>query len=308
MIRVAICIPTYQRPHGLDRLLESLSRLHFKKQAEPDVKIIVVDNDNAGTATSVVERWKAKLPWEVEYDIEPQRGIASARNRLVTLAEDVDFIAFIDDDEVTHVGWLDELLYTQDRYHSDIVVGPVLPRFEVDPPKWVLEGEFFERETYAEGEVLDGAATGNMLISKRVLSWVEGPFDKRMDLSGGEDSLLSMSLFRLGARIVFANRAIVEEFIPASRMTLGWICQRAYRGGNTYSLCRRYIEESNTWVFERVLKGLCKISLGFLLLFPSIVRGRAASVKALKFISLGAGDLSGILGKRYFEYKRIHGR
>ena len=142
MIRIAICIATFQRPQGLSRLLESLSNLCFEKQDEPSIKIIIVDNDTTGTAKPVVEHWRNKLRWTLVYEIEPRRGISYARNRLVALAKDIDFVAFIDDDEVAVDCWIDELIYTQKKYQAG--VGSSLEVIQADTELQRAQGSYFQ--------------------------------------------------------------------------------------------------------------------------------------------------------------------
>jgi len=307
MKTVAICIATYKRPQGLKRLLRSLSELRLKEHSDVAIQIIVVDNDEFHTAREIAHQWRALSPWPVTYDVEPKRGISHARNRLVRLATGNQFIAFIDDDEIAHPCWLDELLSAQERFRSKIVAGPVVPRFEIDPPTWILNGRFFERRQHRDGELMDFAGTGNVLIKTSVMENRANPFDARLALSGGSDTLFFLRLSSKGVRIAYTSKAKVEEFVPPSRMTVGWLCKRAYRGGNTYNICKHIIDDSKRWIPKRVLKGAVRIAMGTLLLFPAIFFGRIAFVKALTTISDGAGGLAGIAGKKYLEYERIHG-
>jgi glycosyltransferase involved in cell wall biosynthesis len=307
MKTVAICVATYKRPQGLERLLGSLSQLHLDRNSDTAIRVVIVDNDEDQSARGVVQQWKALSPWPVHYDVEPKRGISHARNRLVSLAADSEFIAFIDDDEIADPHWLTELLSAQKRFGSEIVVGPVVPRFEVDPPTWLLKGRFFERKQYREGEFMDYAGTGNALIATRIIREIPNPFDARLALSGGSDTLFFLRLTSCGNKIAFTTKAIVQEFVPPTRMTIGWLCKRAYRGGNTYNICRRLLEESGRWIPKRFLMGLIRIVLGSLFFFPAVLAGRIALVRALTVISEGAGGLAGIVGKKYLEYERIHG-
>ncbi len=308
MPKVAICVATYRRLQGLNRLLESLSCLRFQKHGEPSITVIIVDNDASGTARSVVEPWKIKLPWPLIYDIESRRGISFARNRLVSLSKDTDFIAFIDDDEVADANWLDELLRVQKRYQADVVTGPVLPRFQFDPPAWAVKGRFFERPRRATGTLLRFSATGNVLIKRGLLSQLEGPFVEHLALQGGEDTLMFRKLHeQLGARIVWANDAIAEELVPKSRATPKWLFQRAYSNGNALAFCERYFSHSNSWIVMRGVKGMGRIAQGTLLLVTAPFIGREATIRAICFICHGAGSINGIFGNAYAEYRTIHG-
>ena len=75
MVEVSVCIATRGRPAGLARLLESLAG----QQGAPPFETVVVDNDPAGSARAVTERFSDRLA--IVYDIEPVPGVSSARNR-----------------------------------------------------------------------------------------------------------------------------------------------------------------------------------------------------------------------------------
>ena len=58
---LAICIATHKRPVGLERLITDLQALTFERCAEPEIEIVVVDNDPAcsakgGTAHGTVDK------------------------------------------------------------------------------------------------------------------------------------------------------------------------------------------------------------------------------------------------------------
>ena len=52
-LSVVVCALTYQRPDGLERLLRGLFGQTFAGR-EPEVEIIIVDNDSAETARAIV--------------------------------------------------------------------------------------------------------------------------------------------------------------------------------------------------------------------------------------------------------------
>lgn len=301
---VAICIATYKRPLGLQRLLESLRELQFQSDV-PDWRIVIVDNDSAARARDLVNDFRQVFPVPVLYEVQPKRGIASTRNRGVQLAANVDFIAFIDDDEVAHPRWLDELLNVQNNLDVDVVNGPVLPRFEQPVPSWVLRGHFYSRRRFPTGTKIDWANTGNVLIRTYWLQAVPGPFNEKLNLTGGEDSVFFSQICRMGAKMVWADNAIVEEFNPPSRISANWILRRAFRAGNGTSISETVLSSSLTVAVIRVLKSLLHILTGVLLLVPaSIYRGYAGLIQSLTYISRGIGELSGVVGIRYLEYER----
>lgn len=304
---VAICIATYRRPIGLQRLLGSLCELKFQGD-NPDWRIVIVDNDSSTQTEDLVNDFRNVLPVPVIYGVEPNRGIASTRNRAVQLAGNVDFIAFIDDDEVADAYWLDELLNVQNNLGADAVNGPVIPRFEQPVSSWVLKGRFYDRRRFPTGAKISWANTGNVLIKTCWLHAVPGPFNEKRNLAGGEDSLFFSQIYLKGAKMVWADGAIVEEFNPPSRVSANWILRRAFREGNGTSMTELVLYSSSRVAIFRGIKSLMRILLGFLILIPaSICRGYAGFIRSLMHISFGMGAISGLLGTSYMEYERTHG-
>ncbi|WP_414583646.1 glycosyltransferase family 2 protein [Scytonema sp. PCC 10023] len=306
---ISVCVSTYQRPEGLKRLLDGLNQLTFKKCETPKLEVIVVDNDSTGAARAICSVKENDFKGVLKYCIEPNRGISYSRNKaLASINKDTDFVAFIDDDEVPDPSWLDELLFVQQKYDADVVTGPNLPRFiESSVPNWIVKGKFFEPKRFPTGHRLETASTGNVLVRSQVLKQIDKMFDERFALTGGEDSHFFMRLSRAGYKIVWADTAVVYEWIPQSRTNVKWILRRGYRCWSTQSLCERELYPSIKVLTIRAVKGIGLISQGFCLLFPSLLLGQHAIVKALLHISRGTGTLAGVAGTRYQEYKVTHG-
>lgn len=309
-VRVAVCVATLHRPLLLGALLESLAGLEFRKRVPVELFIVVVDNDPRETAREIVDAARDRLPFPVVYAVEPNRGIPHARNCGVraALREGAEFVAFIDDDEVASPDWIDELLDVQRRCAADVVSGPSLPRFAAGVEPWVVEGGFFTYPRYATGEAIPIAATNNALVAAHLFRGTAEPFDPAFGLSGMDDSHFFMRVRKEGAKLVWADEARVEEFIPASRARARWIVKRAFRIGNGYVFCVRALSPPHRWVIPRLAGALARIGYGTLVLPFAALRGRAPLVGALRTISNGVGSLVALAGKRYHEYTVIHGR
>mgnify|MGYP001620127384 CR=1 FL=1 len=305
-MHVAICALTFCRPDGIRCLLAGLGRLHEPSGAT--VEVIVVDNDEARSAEAVVQAAAGTIRWPVQYIVEPRRGIAQGRNRAVAAAHaaGADFVAFIDDDEVPSPAWLDELLRVQVATHAGVVTGPVVPVFQEPPPAWVVQGAFFERPRFPTGERLTYARTSNVLIEGSLMRDTATPFDERFGLSGGEDTHFFMRVRLGGAHIVWADGAMVSELVPATRVSVRWLVRRAYRRGNTLSLCLRDLSDSWPRRGRRVAGGILQVALGTVRL-ASAVAGRARAVAGLAQIAYGVGLVTGLVGVRYEEYRTVHG-
>jgi succinoglycan biosynthesis protein ExoM len=302
-VSVAVCIATYKRPAGLKKLLESLSKLTFQNCPIPALRVIVVDNDPGGSAARTCEEARSAFPYPLTYCREQRRGISYTRNRAVECAGGgLDFYAFIDDDEVAELTWLDELLQAQQQYRADVICGPVISTFMEPVPHWIVQGHFFDRIRRRSGSSLELFNTGNVLIGAHVIAHFSPPFDERFSLTGGEDTHLALRVKRAGFAMIWADRAIVYEFIPKARATTNWILRRAYRLGNSYAVGMLDLDNSTLPRLDRLLKGAGRVLLGLVMLPLSVLGGQVAVVRALQMISRGAGTISGVIGYRYLEY------
>lgn len=299
-MRIAICIATFKRTQLLQELLEGISELTFQRVPVPEIHVIVADNDASGSAADVCK--SAFSRWPVKYVIEPRRGISQARNRALSEAGEVDFIAFIDDDERPEPAWLDELLRTQMQTGADAVSGPVVPSFTPDVPEWVKAGKLFNRQDHEPDHSLDFCATNNVLVRRAVFDRIPA-FDERFALTGAEDTHFFLQVRRAGFKIVWSAGAIVHERISANRANLGWLLRRAYRGGNSWVLVESALDKRVTTRLVRVAKAFGRIIQGILRAPVSLFLGRASMTRALQSICLGAGMLAGLADWDYQEYK-----
>jgi glycosyltransferase involved in cell wall biosynthesis len=306
-MNVAVCVTTYRRPDGLSRLLRSLHAQTFSG-TRPALQLVVVDNDAAGGSRDVCVESAPRDDWPRTYAIEPRRGIPYGRNTaLAHVRADMEFVAFIDDDEVAAPDWLDRLLAAQQRFQADVVAGPVTPVFAEGTPAWVIRGGFFQRPRYRSGQPLNVAYTCNVLVRRDILRDMAGPFDTRFGLSGGEDSHLFRRLAQAGYRLVWEDAAMVQESIPRSRSTVGWLLRRALRTANSMALIEVDLSRSPLRRPRIVVKGLAWMLLGLLLTPGGLLLGRHRSVQGGRYFCYGLGLLLGLCGMRYEEYRRTHG-
>ncbi len=302
--RVTIAVVTYRRPLGLVRLLHGLRGLQFSKVAPPACRILVIDNDPEGSAAAICQEERDCLPWPLAYVVEPSRGISQARNAAVRHGiADADWLAFIDDDEVPQTCWLDELLHVQQTYGAHVVAGPVVPVFQEPPARWIINGNFFALPRYATGASLDRAYTGNVLVSTQVFHGMPEAFDERLGLSGGEDVHFFRRAAARGYRLVWADEAIAEEYIPPSRATASWLVRRAYRTGSIWGVCDRDLEASSVTIAHHTARSIARIVKGVLVGPPSFLLGRHLAIKAARTAALGVGYLAGLARLRYEEYR-----
>jgi succinoglycan biosynthesis protein ExoM len=225
---IAVCICTFRRPVLLARLLEALN-----DQATDDAftySIVVADNDAGRSSESLVSSFASSTRLAVRYCVEPRQNIALVRNKALESAAG-DFIAFIDDDECPPPHWLATLLSACDRYRADGVLGPVRPRFEESPPRWVVAGKFYERPRYPTGSVIGWrqGRTGNVLLRSHILEPGTAPF--RAEFLTGEDQDFFRRMIERGHRFVWCEEAAVDEVVPPVRWRRTFMMRRALLRG-----------------------------------------------------------------------------
>jgi glycosyltransferase involved in cell wall biosynthesis len=228
---------------------------------------------------------------------EERKGISFARNRALRQALDLgaDAIVFIDDDEVPDPEWLDGLLQVHRSSGAEVISGPVLPWFEEPVPNWVIKGHFFDRGRFPTGTEIPFARTGNLLLDTRFLKKSGLLFDERFGLTGGEDTLLTLQLKKLGARIVWADNAPVRESVPRNRATVRYILRRSFVGGNNWTRIECLLNPSPLVLLKRAAIACGRVAQGALLLVPSVVLGRHAVIQCAAKAYLGMGSLLGLL-------------
>ena len=304
---VSICVTTYKRPQGLKRLLQGIAQLTFAKVERPEIEVIIVDNHNQGIAAQVCQEVESDFPWILKTDVERQQGVTYGRNKSVNLANtQTDAIAIIDDDEVPVPNWLDELLWVQQEYQADIVTGTVLPYFmDEEPADWIRKSGFFHPPRFQTGETRDVAFTNNVLVRAEVLRKYNPVFDNRFAFTGGEDSHLFMRLHQAGYKIVWADEAIVYDWLPIGRTKPKWILARVLHLYSIYSLLEKEFYPSLAVQSIRILKGLVLIAIGIGSLPLALVFGKQGIFQSLIYLYKGAGTFVGLFGLNRQEYKVV---
>jgi GT2 family glycosyltransferase len=299
---VAICVATFRRAEGLRRLI--------KRLGEPGVtpgnlkaRVIVVNNDATDERPrDVCDDGRRESSMEIEYVVEPRRGISFARNAALDAAARADWVAFIDDDEAPQAGWLKAMIAAQELYGADVVAGPVVSEFEQSPPAWVLRGKFFDRPRYQTGRVLNRAFTNNALVRMELVRGSGVRFDARFGTTGGEDVKFFRELAARGARIVWADDAVVTEFVPADRVSAEWLVQRMYRIGTVTSVLARDAHDGPVTTVLQSAKAAVWTLIGLLHVVCSAAGGMAMRVRGRRCMAYGRGLLAGLAGRSVAGY------
>ena len=301
-ITVAVCIATYRRPKGLEALITSLDALQFADN-EPAVTLVIVENCIEEPASDTLGDIAALSRWPVLYISEPERGIVAARNRaLISAPADVDYIAFVDDDETVSQGWMEAMLNTIKTTGATAVQGPVMPAYESPPPAWIEELKVFQLGPFTEGKKLEFAATNNSLVDAVFLRNQGLRFDPQFNNTGGEDEELYGRLRNAGGVIRASAEAVVTDAVPTNRMTLGWVLRRQFRKGNTLG---RIALQRKSGRIKRLAKAILANGYGIVLVLTLGLGSRARLFTGFFEVARGCGMIAAFGRVRFEEYSTI---
>lgn len=115
MPNVSVCIPTYNREHLLKETLESVFAQTYK-----DFEVVIVDDGSTDGTKQMLEQ----NHFNVRYHWQKNAGDASARNKLIELAEG-KYISFLDSDDLLFPDALEKMVRAMPKNAENTVVyGP----------------------------------------------------------------------------------------------------------------------------------------------------------------------------------------
>jgi glycosyltransferase involved in cell wall biosynthesis len=228
-----VCIPTFRRPTGLKKTLESLATQVGTK----NFAVLVVEND--------AEKLEGKQVADAVFAsrvltgfcvVEYTQGNCSAINTAFRTAlahfPTADLFLMIDDDEEAAPDWLAGMIDTARSSGADLVGGPVVRRFESDAPPSLQQHPLFYSTITGSGETAALHGTGNCLIHRRVLEALGEPtLDPRFNFLGGGDMDFFTRCRIAGFRSYWNADAKVFETVPAQRTKTPWVLRRSIATG-----------------------------------------------------------------------------
>ncbi|OWK43713.1 glycosyltransferase [Fimbriiglobus ruber] len=228
-VTVAIC--TWNRADLLDQTLA-----HFRGLSVPagvTWELLVVDNNSTDHTPAVLVKYADQFPLRALH--EAKQGHSHARNKAVAEARG-RLLLWTDDDVLVDANWMAEYLRAADTFpDAPFFGGLVRPWFEKPPPAWVTR--HLKRISYcwalvdlgptvrpfAKDEYPVGA---NLGFRTDVLR--QHPFDPMYGrvgtrLTSGDEARVIDQIRAAGSEGVWVGSAVVDHFLPAARMTTGYV-------------------------------------------------------------------------------------
>ena len=289
-MKLAIGIATYKRPKMLKRSIHSLQNMNTTSYLE--ICIIIADNDIKGSAIDIIEKLKTEIKYPINYEIEKGRGIPFARNNILrqALKLDVDYLAFIDDDEWVDKDWLSIHWNYMKSSDADVTYSFVKTVYPENTPKWILKGNFFQRAKEKTGKLRKVAYTNNVIFDfKKIVKDWNIYFDESFGLTGGSDVDYFYRVVEKGAVIRHIRHAEVSEELENNRMKASFLFKRTWRSLNNKKIFKYYSYKEKILSLIFFVKGLISLPV-------NIFRGKAKLIMSLINITKGIAMCFGCFG------------
>ena len=286
---IAICVATYKRSELLKYCLSKIKLLELPKKNK--INLIIVDNDLNKSAKPIVDSFIQKYPFPIHYFVEPERGISSARNRLINeaLLISSNLICFIDDDEFPKADWLVKHLSALVQYNADVVTGPVIPITDEDQIKSF-------KSKFKTGHKPRHVAAGNVLFKSKLVDEQSLSFDLTYNFTGGEDFHFFDRSSSKNNNHIWVSDAIIYEHVTQHRKTKKYLFFRHFTGAINNVIQYKYKKNNFQAWLHFTLKIIGKIfgALITFILYAITIKNSRLEKCIIKLAS-ALGYMSGLL-------------
>ena len=301
----------------LCKLLESFATMQIPEGTS--VIFGIVENNSEKTSAEIIA--DCLKNHEVNYQLQPQLGIAIARNHVLEISEQegCDFTTFVDDDEVVNHTWLVELLAETTSRELDLVGGPV----EILPvpgrSTWLQRSinsclnrqfdKFEQRNARRHAAGTDHQIllyTNNWMVRNSFLEKSGVRFDERLGLSGGSDVSFCRAATKTGARTGWAPKAVASERMSPERLSILYQYQRA-RDQSLSSFRLKYPHRNIKVVVKVVGSMIYRVCRGLVLGVLSLPTLGFTIASSCQNLGFAMGRLKGLFGYHSTHYQSVQG-
>ncbi|NQV76838.1 MAG: glycosyltransferase [Lutibacter sp.] len=281
-MKISVIIPTYNRAKMLGITIESFVNQNYPKDK---FEIVVVNNNSTDNTEDILKDYSAKFP-NFRYFNESRQGVHYARNTAAKHTNG-EILYYTDDDMIADQYLLSEIIkpfMMNDKIAT--ATGRVLPKWEVPPPKWILDYCFnglLSLNNPPEDLIISSVDCNiyscHQAIRKDVFFQTGGfnPENTAGEWIGDGETGLNIKMKDLGYKFAYNGKSIIYHMIPPTRMTQSYLNKRMANQGNcdSYTAYKKHIFSKTKLIIKIVshfknyfiyaLKGMLK----FLFLKPT---------------------------------------
>ena len=228
---VSVIIPTYNRSSRLRATVESLIAQTYPSDR---FEIILVDNASTDDTPHEIARLVVEYP-KVRRMVEKRRGAHWARNAGATVSLG-EILYFTDDDMIADPELLSKIVEPFSLgANVASATGRVLPKWETEPPVWVLEhcrNQLLSLSDRGEAMIIcdedPGVFSCHQAIVRDVFFGAGGfnPDTNAGEFVGDNETGLNIKVRKLGYRFAYVGESVTQHMIPAWRMTQAYLNSR----------------------------------------------------------------------------------
>lgn len=244
----------------LGHVLEEYARLASPRGGW---KLVIVDNGSTDRSRQIISDFENRLSLTCVF--EPQGGKNAALNTGLACVSG-DLVVLTDDDAFPRPDWLVRLREAADANPTfGIFGGLVAPRWETDPPSWLLNSiPLAPTYTVSDSGLTEGPIEGHHVFGPNMAVRAEifaagyrfdpsiGPASSRSYAMGSETEFV-LRLTGDGVKAWYIPTAIVDHFVRTTQMRPSWIFGRATRFGRGQCRLRLRLplQAQMVWGFKR---------------------------------------------------------
>lgn len=241
-LTVSIC--TFNRAERLPQLIAALRQ----QECPIPFNILVVDNNSTDNTQQELRKLALEEGVRLRFVTETQAGIPYARNRALEECLDIDYMLFMDDDELPVPGLVKAALDALDNEQAHCAGGKVSVDFRhLKRPSWLRDDllGFLAEIDYGDKSfwITDRSTpiwTAN--VAYRMSIFADDPklrFDHRYNrigkaVGGGSDTIMFRDLLKKRLRVRYRPDMVVEHHVEAWRLRRSYFLRLHFVNGRKF--------------------------------------------------------------------------
>ena len=287
-IRFSVIFCTYNREKYIFNAMESIA---LQDYPHDKYEIVLVNNNSSDKTEELCKAFQKKYPdIHFNYCMEMQQGLSYARNRGIKEGKG-ELLVFVDDDAAVFPCYLNAYDDFFEKYPAELAAGgPIIPRYEVEPPLWVSHYTEVLLTAYLyKGEKIipfkHGLFPGGGNACFRIEVFEKfGLFNVELGRKG--DSLISAEekdlfarLFAAKKKVWYVPKAGIYHYIPAEKLTETRFKKLTYSIGISERI--RTLSVSKMLFLKRLFREKVKWAASIVLFCAFLIKGEYPKGKKL---------------------------